>query len=119
MQGRHRLRGTPKAAQSRYGRKEGETGRWRCFLSVHAPVWAPQAGHHVVLGADHITRQPADTIVAHANVVRMCVGNACSVAANTPCITAGVAILKPGWRGKVQTGERARFPQGVTGNSSS
>ena len=118
MRGRHGLRGTPKAAQSRYGGKEDDTVRWRCFLSFHAPVWA-QAGHHVVLGADHVTGQPADTIVAHADVVRMCVGNACSVAANTACVTAGVAILKPGWRGKVQTSERARFPQGMTGNTSS
>lgn len=92
-------RDTKSSTESLRG-KESETGRWRGFLSVHAPFRA-QAGHHVVLGADHVTRQSADAIVAHADVVRMCVGNACSVAANTACIAAGVAVLEPGWRGKV------------------
>jgi hypothetical protein len=87
-------------------------------LSVHAPVRS-QTGHHIVLGSDHVSRQPANAIVAVANVIHMGVGDTRPVAANTTGIAATVAVLEPGWRGKVQTGVRARFAQGVTGRRSS
>jgi hypothetical protein len=111
------FRETPKAAQSRYGGREKDDrragGEGVAFLSCHAPVWA-QTGHH---GANHVSRQPANTIVAHANVVHVSVGDACPVAADTAGIAARVTVLEPGWGCKVQTRERAGFPQGVTRKS--
>jgi hypothetical protein len=108
-------RDTKSSTESSRGKKKKGSKRseWICFLSVHAPFWA-QTGHHVVLGADHVSWQPANTIVAHANVVHVGVGDARAVAADTASIAGSVAVLEPGWRCKVQTRECARFPQGVT-----
>lgn len=122
MQGRHRFVSEGHQKQHRVVTGEGQEKKKKVrranedafCLSVHAPV-RPQTGHHIVLGSDHVSGQPADAIVAVANVVHMGVGDARPVAANTTGIAATVAVLEPGWRCKVQTGERARLPQGVTG----
>lgn len=84
-------------------------------LCFHIPVRA-QTGHQVILGAHRVRRQPADAVITHANVVHVGVRDTGPVTANATGVTASVAVLEAGRRGEVQTGVRARFPQGMAGN---
>jgi hypothetical protein len=87
-----------------------ETTNLDMVCSAHVPL-RTQIGCDIILGANSINREAANTVSTGTDITGMGSRDSGSVAANAATIAGRITVLETSWGRKVQRREDTRFPQ--------